>query len=112
MGARRDEWAARVRRWRRSGLRAKEFAESIGVKSSTLSYWGWRLAREETAEARRDVRALSVAGLQPGVIEVVTDRGDERFELDLGGGRRLLIPASFEPGALERLLAVLEAASR
>jgi hypothetical protein len=34
---------------------------------------------------------------------------DKRFELELGNGRRLRIPARFEPAALQRLLGVLEA---
>jgi len=37
---------------------------------------------------------------------------DSRFELELGNGRRLRIPATFEAAALERLLTVLEAAAQ
>ena len=32
---------------------------------------------------------------------------DDRFELELGGGRRLRIPRGFDADALARLLAVL-----
>jgi hypothetical protein len=33
---------------------------------------------------------------------------DARFELELGKGRRLHVPAQFDPQALKRLLTVLE----
>jgi len=43
-------------------------------------------------------------------VEVLTEGLDApHFELVLGNGRRLHIPARFEAAALERLLAVLEA---
>ena len=99
MGTRREQWAERVERWRRSGLTAKRFAASIGVSPGSLTHWAWRLGRE--ARTRSPL---------PALIEVVP-RGacDNRFELALSDGRRLHIPASFEAAALERLLAVLEA---
>ena len=105
----REEWARRVRRWRQSGLSAREFADSIGVNRATLTYWAWRLGREQPS--RPDARTRSgelLAARRAAFVEVVTGSvSDGRFELDLGNGRRLHIPASFESGALERLLAVL-----
>ena len=110
MGTRRREWARRVQRWRRSGLTAGEFSESIGVKPGTLKYWAWRLGREArpantdrttTGGCRRRTPTAFVELLSEGV-------ADGRFELELTGGRRLRIPVGFEPDALERLLAVVE----
>lgn len=53
------------------------------------------------------------AGIAPldlrGVIEIRAALGDNRFELDLGDGRQLRIPATFDDEALGRLLLVLEA---
>jgi hypothetical protein len=34
--------------------------------------------------------------------------GDSRFEIGLGGGRTLRVPAAFDAAALRRLLAVLD----
>jgi transposase len=112
MQTRRAEWAERVRQWRRSGLTAKEFAHSIDVEARTLSHWAWRLGRERrvAGQARQRSRA---AGAMPASawLEITAAGGaDSRFELELDNGRRLRIPATFEAAALERLLAILQAA--
>jgi transposase len=112
MRKRREEWAERVGRWRRSGLTAKEFARSVGINAGTLTYWACRLGRDRHV---RDVASSQsgVSRLAPevGFVELMArSGGDSRFELELGNGRRLRIPASFEAAVLERLLAVLEGA--
>jgi len=111
MQTRRDEWAERVGRWRRSGLTAKEFARSVGVNPGTLMYWACRLGRERRLPAASQRAGVVVPAPGSAFVELLTAGGsDSRFELDLGTGRRLHIPACFEAAALERLLAVLEAA--
>jgi hypothetical protein len=108
METRRAEWAERVGQWRRSGLTAKAFARVAGVNAGSLTHWAWRLGRD----ARRAGAAARAAGTPPvaALVEITAAGGsDERFELELGSGRRLRIPAAFDPVALERLLAVLEA---
>lgn len=117
MGATRDRWARLVRRWRRSGRTARQFAESAGVNAGTLAYWAWRLKREGNgyADGRlgRRRRSASRPAQKAGFVELIVDRPkDERFELDLADGRRLHIPASFEVAALGRLLSVLTEAGR
>jgi transposase len=97
MERRRTEWAERVRRWRRSGLTAGEFAASIGVKSDTLTHWVWQLGRSK--QERRSGVPVRGGGKH---------RAQPRFiELELGNGRRVRIPAGFEAGALARLLEVV-----
>ena len=110
MRTRRDEWAERVRRWRRSGLPAKEFAHSVGINSGTLTYWACRLGRERRLRDAASPRSeVSRPAPDVGFVEIMAGSGgDCRFELELGNGRRLRIPASFEAPVLERLLAVLE----
>lgn len=107
--ASRAEWAERVGRWRRSGLTARAFAESIGVKRETLAHWAWRLdpGRRRRDESNRQRPALEST---PTMIEVVGAGAGSGFELQLDGGRRLHIPARFDAAALTRLLAVLEGA--
>jgi len=111
MRTRREEWTERVRRWRKSGLTAREFGQSSGLNPSTLTYWAWRLGREGRSHGQSDKpphrRSPSVAA---AFVELVSEGiADSRFELELGGGRRLRIPPGFEQSALERLLVVLEA---
>jgi len=111
MRTRRGEWVERVGRWRRSGLTAKEFARSVGVNPGTLMYWACRLGRERRAQVASQRATVVLPAPEPAFVELLTAGGsDSRFELDLGTGRRLHIPARFEAAALERLLAVLEAA--
>ena len=112
METRREGWERRVAEWRRSGLTAKEFAGKIGVKPMTLRHWAWQLGREQRLRRTKRGDVAAAAGrVGPALIEIVgVGGGDNRFELELSGGRRLRIPVGFESSALERLLALLEKA--
>ena len=116
----REEWAKRVERWRDSGLKCAEFAAEVGINPRTLTYWKWVLGKEARGEKRawprrkgRKSRAQQPASsptpVISGLVEVRAVPRDVHFELDLGAGRRLRVPASFDAGELRRLLAVLEA---
>ena len=41
------KWQKRVRRWKRSGLTAEEFAEGEGLSPRSLTWWSWRLRKAE-----------------------------------------------------------------
>lgn len=102
----RREWSERVSRWRRSGKTSKEFAAETGINPSTLLWWSTKLRADRrvtkaAGSTRQRFESLPLVELSGGVI-------DDRFELELGGGRRLRIPPSFDAGALGRLLAVLQ----
>lgn len=115
MESRRQEWAERVDRWRRSGLTARRFAASIGVNAATLSHWAWRLKREGRDRHHRTLRPHEAAAWIDAstFVELVPSRGDERrFEIELVDGRRVRVPANFEAPALSRLLAVLGGTGR
>ena len=86
----RQEWQKRVERWQDSGLSAEQFASELGINAGTLKFWRY------TAGALPLIEVHAAAAARA-----------ELFELELGGGRRLRIPASFETSALKRLLAVL-----
>jgi transcriptional regulator with XRE-family HTH domain len=120
----REEWAKRVERWRDSGLSAAEFAAELGINARTLVYWKYILGKEARGERRvwpsRKARTLRAARkvfgkapapsvVAPGLVEVHAVSRDERFELELGAGRRLRVPRTFEAAELRRLLDVLEA---
>ena len=121
----RDEWAKRVERWRDSGLSCAEFAAELGINPRTLTYWKWMFKKEARGEKRvwrtraRKTRAPRVqraaASERPhpdpvvaGLVEIQAAPRDGRFELELGAGRRLRVPASFDATELRRLLDVLE----
>lgn len=108
----REVWVERVAGWRRSGLTAKEYARSIGVKWGTLAHWAWRLSKVERPQHRKRKRPVATKEAPLALIEVVgrRDADDRRFELQLTGGGRLHIPADFDAPALRRLLDVLESA--
>jgi hypothetical protein len=118
----REEWAKRVERWRDSGLTCAEFSAELGINPRTLTYWKWVLGKEARGEKRawprrkgqssRAMRAPpTIAPAESrGLIEIqVAPSSDVRIELELGGGRRLRIPAGFDPQGLKKLLDMLEA---
>jgi|SRR5579862_550986 len=111
MQSRRAYWAEQVRQWRRSGLTAREFAQRVGIKAGTLSHWAWRLGRPSGAATR--ARPTRDGGRGPRLVELVAGAiADHRFELDLGDGRRLRIPAQFDAASLAELLVVLAKPAR
>lgn len=106
----REEWRRRIERWRDSGLTAEEFASELGIKAGTLKFWKYKLGKEQrmtrgsarTAEGGRTRASLPLVEVRPSAAMAASG-----FELELGNGRRLRIPASFEAQALEQLLTVL-----
>jgi hypothetical protein len=103
----RDEWRKRIERWRESGLTAEQYAAELGINAGTLKFWKYKLGRpERTTVGRRQSKApsapLPLVEVRPAVVATASG-----FELELSGGRRLRIPASFEAEALGRLLTVL-----
>lgn len=102
-------WVRRVRRWKKSGLTAKDFAAREGVNAKTLSYWRWKLGTQPALEPRKpqhpkttrasfvevvpEVAAKPVAAAGEVVVErerirVVCDSATARDLLVALGGRR------------------------
>lgn len=109
MRASQAQWRERVREWRASGQSAREFADRLGVNPSTLTYWGWRFRKvapgsQTKRRGRRSSGNIGVRFVELGGVVAQ----EQRFELELGNGRSLRIPASFDSSALQRLLVVLE----
>jgi transposase len=110
----RERWFRLVRRWRRSGQTAREFARGAGINPSTLAYWSWRLNREDRtgqqAVSRHDWKSPAQQG---SFVELIAGPAeDRRSELELVDGRRLRVPPDFDAAALGRLLAVLGSGGR
>jgi len=111
----REEWAKRVARWKDSGLTAKEFATELGINPRSLTFWKWQLGKGSERSAASSAVTVksdkeSTTRTLP-LIELAQPSAPARFELELGGGRRVTIPATFDADALRRLLAVLDPAS-
>jgi hypothetical protein len=110
----RDEWALRVQRWARSGLSASAFAAREAVTPKALMWWRWKLIREAKAHVKGAAAASEheQGHMDRGASFVrldVPEVGAELIEIALGNGRVIRVPATFEDGALARVLALAEA---
>jgi len=108
----REEWQKRVQRWKESGLTAKEFAAETGINAGTLQFWRYKLKGGTRSPARTNAKAPSneiLASLVEVRAPTITSV-DQRFEIELGNGRRVRVGGAFDADALRALIAVLEAA--
>jgi hypothetical protein len=126
-------WQRRVDEWRRSSLSVTDFARQHGFASSTWLKWRKILGGDQATSTA--VRASAAPGRS---IPVMSPQAETRphldhcgapvtfielpvlpesrsnvgygvpFEVGLRSGRRLQVPATFDPDALERLLSILE----
>jgi transposase len=114
--ASRAEWTERVKRWKRSGLSAAEFARREGLKVKQLHWWVWKLGASSTApqpdEPRflpvRVVRSPAAAASTPAVLVTTSPPGTAAtaIEIALPNGRLVRVPPGFDPATLERVLAI------
>lgn len=122
-------WAELIDRWRLSGLSLPRFCRENGIKKGTMSGWVYKPALQRAVEmARRGEGARRdgpVAGFPPAsepstgfvpvrLREVIAasapePEGRRAIEVVLGAGRRVAVGPGFDPGALRRVVAALEA---
>jgi transposase len=83
----RATWERRVRRWKRSGQSAAEFAGHEGVNPRTLAFWKWKLGSSRLpsrAKAPRSVDFVEVvpeaATQQTAAMEIVVERYRVRLD--------------------------------
>ncbi len=94
----RAEWAARVGRWRASGLTGRAFAARERVNRRTLSFWAWKLGSEHRAPA---------AFIE---VEPPSSRHDQGcIEIVVRDSLRIRVSGEFDPAVLRRIVAALEA---
>ena len=104
-----EKWRRCIERWIQSGLTASAYAARVGLNVHTLRKWKYLLDRQDRQAMRlaapqtlHTPASLPLIELRPRANSV-----DERIEVELGDGRRLRVPSTFEPQALRRLLGVL-----
>lgn len=106
---RREEWRRVLVRFRRSRMSLRAFAAFHGMNWRTLQHWKYVLGKEGGSDG---VTAGDGGDKLPFVeVRPATATADGRFEVEIGQGRRVRVPASFDAGALTRLLGVLEGRS-
>ncbi len=97
MSAKREEWASRVRDWKRSGKSLRAFTEGKPFKASTLRWWATELRK--SVDPTSDIRMLAVrpvprvAALPSLVVEV--------------GDARVVVAKGFDPTLLRDVVASL-----
>lgn len=101
------EWSKRVRRWRRSGLTAKEYGAKAGLNPSTLTYWSWRLSAEQRAAA---AAAGSTSGDRGALVEIAVAHATSPIEIALERGTRVRVAAGADEATLMMVLRALEVA--
>jgi hypothetical protein len=111
--ANRREWSRRVSEWRRSGKTSKEYAAEKGVNPGTLLWWSAKLKGGRSGRAAgvrgRGQKRYGLGRLEQfPFVQLNAGMVDDRFELELGSGRRLRIPRGFDGETLDRLLSVLK----
>jgi hypothetical protein len=120
-----ETWRRRIETWKRSGLGVTEFAAQEGLCTSTFLRWRKKLdetsssgvcheqippsTQQRQGEAEERTQALSFVELTPRSTESPVDiTCGVPFEVGLRSGRRLQVPAKFDPETLRQLVAILE----
>lgn len=118
------EWAKRVRRWKRSGMTAREFGQRHGIDPRQLSWWKWKLKKRgeladlESSEAGESVASSTDTAIRLLPVQVVhaesardATAGRSRaavVEVGLRNGRVVRVAEEVDFGWLAELLSVVE----
>ena len=107
--AKADAWRERVRRWKESGLSAREFAAREGIeRHGALSWWAYHLSQRDAVQGSTGRKST------PGDLRIVElSRPAERtrpaspVEIMMPSGVRLMVSADSDEAALQRALQAL-----
>jgi hypothetical protein len=125
-----ETWRRRIDAWQRSGLSVTDFVAQEGLCQTTFLRWRKKLGgnrwirpaggaptktpkrRSMTAvsggEGPESVSFVELAPRQLSAAAATPVEYGVPFEVSLRSGRRLHVPASFDPEALRQLVAILE----
>lgn len=116
--ATREEWAARVTKWKTSGASAAAFAREHGLNVRSLKWWAWRLSSSKArgpstkrALARRGPTTVTKATILSPLtfVEMTAPIDVEPLEVVLPSSVRIRVRPGFDAPTLGRVLDVLEA---
>jgi len=124
-----ESWQRRIDAWQSSGLSLTDFVNREALARSTFLRWRKLLGAKVRRRRSRQVACVPALAPSPSVVtqskggvattvtfvEVTPSAQSRRpieygvpFEVGLRSGRRLQVPAAFDPDVLERLIAILE----
>ena len=112
-----QEWAERVARWQSSGLSAAAYADEAGLNAATLSYWKYRLRREQReragkpAASKRRTRLAKFA--RPTFVEAtpaMRTSAIAALEIVLRDDIAVRVPVGFDEETLARVLRIVRTA--
>lgn len=104
-----------VRAWRASGEALSTFAARHGLKAARLARWAGRLGRrgvERRQPRRAEAEPLKLRFHPVELVGNATALETRSIEVVLLDGRRVRVPSGFASEDLERVLRVMEGASR
>ena len=113
--SRREHWRALLEAQQRSGLSLAAFCRRRGVRTGTVSFWKWKLAREAEAGAGRGATASFVPiqiavpprSREPGApTATLAELGE--VEIALGDGRLVRVRGRVDPAWLAAVLREVE----
>lgn len=109
----RKKWAELVSRWGRSGLTANQFAGEAKINAGTLQYYKWLIGRDSRTAPRRRPRSEGRTGFvevrTSGLATAEVASADDRIEVVLTSGARVVVSSGFDAGAFRKVVAALEA---
>jgi hypothetical protein len=109
----RKKWAELVSRWGRSGLTANQVAAEARINAGTLQYYKWLIGRDSRIAPRKRPRPETRGGfveIRAGdLATAAVSSGDDRIEVVLTSGTRVVVSSCFDTGAFRKVVAALEA---
>ena len=108
----RKKWAELVARWGRSGLTANQFAGEAKINAGTLQYYKWRIGRDSGEAPRKRPHAETGGGfvevLSGDLSASAASSVDDKIEVVLTSGTRVIVGSGFAAEAFRKVVAALE----
>lgn len=110
-----QEWAARVKRWQRSGLSAPEIGRREGFDGRQLTYWKWRLGQKgkgatpkKAARQPGKPKRAPAAAARFVAVKVSPGAPSPALEIVLSNGRVVRVPSGCDGTWLTEVLAAAD----